>query len=84
MRIFICGGTIVTPADTLTDYTLVLEGGTIASIEPRNLLPGRGERRLEARGLWVIPGLIDIHIHGSAGHDMMDATAEALEAMSRF
>lgn len=30
----------------------------------------------------AIPGLIDIHIHGVNGADVMDATAEALETMS--
>lgn len=33
-------------------------------------------------GLTVLPGLIDIHIHGCAGADTGDATPEALEAMS--
>jgi len=34
--------------------------------------------------LTIIPGMIDIHIHGSAGHDVMDATPTALHEMSRF
>lgn len=33
---------------------------------------------------WVVmPGFIDMHIHGSAGFDMMDATEEALRGMAR-
>lgn len=33
---------------------------------------------------WIVmPGFIDMHIHGSAGFDMMDATEEALRGMSR-
>lgn len=31
----------------------------------------------------VVPGFIDMHIHGSAGFDMMDATEETLRGMSR-
>jgi len=33
---------------------------------------------------WIVmPGFIDMHIHGSAGFDMMDATEEALRGISR-
>jgi len=33
---------------------------------------------------WVVmPGFIDMHIHGSAGFDMMDATEETLRGISR-
>ncbi|MCI8554661.1 MAG: N-acetylglucosamine-6-phosphate deacetylase [Clostridiales bacterium] len=37
---------------------------------------------LDLTGCTIIPGLIDIHIHGCAGADTCDATPEALEAMS--
>ena len=41
-------------------------------------------QRLDASGCVVLPGFIDLHIHGSAGHDTMDATPESLAAISRF
>lgn len=42
---------------------------------------GKGEA-FDLTGYTVIPGLIDMHIHGCAGADTGDATPEALEAMS--
>lgn len=36
-----------------------------------------------AKSWIVMPGFIDMHIHGSAGFDMMDATEDALRGMSR-
>ncbi len=39
---------------------------------------------LDGSGCTLLPGFIDVHIHGSAGGDMMDASPESLEKMSRF
>ena len=39
---------------------------------------------LDADGLYAIPGLIDIHLHGCMGHDFCDGTDEALEAICRY
>lgn len=54
-----------------------IENGKIAAIAEN--LDGES---LDLTGLTVLPGLIDIHIHGCAGADTGDATPEALEAMS--
>lgn len=41
------------------------------------------EDGLDLTGLVVMPGLIDMHIHGCGGADTGDATSEALETMSQ-
>ncbi len=38
----------------------------------------------EHSGCLIIPGLIDLHFHGAAGHDFCDGTREALSAISRY
>lgn len=37
---------------------------------------------LDARGLYVLPGLVDIHIHGYAGTDFCDGDPEGLRRMA--
>lgn len=39
---------------------------------------------IDASGLYVIPGLIDIHFHGCLGHDLSDASHEAIFEMAKY
>lgn len=41
------------------------------------------EQFIDAEGQYLLPGLIDMHIHGFGGHDVMDATPAALQAISK-
>ena len=57
---------------------VAIEGETIAAI---GSVTASGEQ-FDLTGCTVLPGFIDMHIHGCAGADTGDATPEALEAMS--
>jgi N-acetylglucosamine-6-phosphate deacetylase len=66
---------------------VVIEDGRIASIYPRS----EGEESASAKthvldypGATLAPAFFDVHIHGAAGHDVMEATPEALNAISRL
>ena len=37
---------------------------------------------IDAKGMYIAPGLIDVHVHGSCGADTMDQTTEAIKLMS--
>lgn len=39
---------------------------------------------IDATGLNVLPGFIDVHVHGAMGCDTMDASEESLTRMARF
>lgn len=39
---------------------------------------------VDLQGLMVIPGLVDIHFHGAVGHDLMEGTEEALDAIAKY
>lgn len=74
-RLKIFNGKILTP-DRIIEGTLAVTGGRITEIAEGNLdIPGAAE--IDARGQYISPGFIDIHVHGGGGHDFMDGTEEA-------
>ena len=85
MRTCIQGGRIITPQQSLDDLVVIIEDGKILAIEPRQQVASSSPEMevIAANGLSVLPGLIDIHVHGSAGSDVMDATPRSLAEMSR-
>lgn len=40
--------------------------------------------QINANGKLLLPGFIDLHVHGAAGHDVMDANQDGLQEMARF
>ncbi len=46
--------------------------------------PDESEMVIGADGLYVIPGLVDIHLHGCAGYDFCDGTTEAFDAIVEY
>lgn len=66
---------------------LLTEGRRIQALGPGQPPAFSGERpprQVDAAGLTLLPGFIDVHVHGAAGQDTMDATPAALYAMARF
>jgi N-acetylglucosamine-6-phosphate deacetylase len=43
-----------------------------------------GQVRVEGRGGLLLPGFVDVHLHGAVGHEVMDADPEGLAAIGRF
>src|SRR5262245_18904180 len=62
------GATVITGTGSpvIRNGVIVIEGGRISNIGPRNdvRVPGNAQA-VDARGKWVIPGLIDAHVHFS-------------------
>jgi N-acetylglucosamine-6-phosphate deacetylase len=64
---------------------VVLDGGRIASISTRaSSAAPAGAPILDFPEATLAPSFLDIHIHGAAGHDVMEATPEALATMGAF
>jgi N-acetylglucosamine-6-phosphate deacetylase len=70
----------------LLDHPIITaENGRIVSISTRAAGEVPGEARvLDFPGAMLAPAFFDVHIHGAKGHDVMEATPAALNAISSF
>ena len=72
--IVISGGDLVLPGRIVTEGALVIDGGRIAAIESHRVDPA-GAAIIDAADCYVVPGFIDVHVHGLHGHDTLDEGA---------
>ena len=76
MGIAIRGARVVTPGRDLGVADVRIENGVIDEVGA-TVLPKESERVIEADGLTLLPGFVDIHSHGRGGADFCDATDAA-------
>lgn len=75
-KIKIINGRIITPYRIINNGVLLINGEKIELVSELDVETTDYEI-IDAKGNYVSPGFIDIHIHGGGGHDFMDATEEA-------
>ena len=77
----ITGGKIILK-DRITENCALLFTDKIEGIIEENLLPDDAEI-IDAKGGYVAPGLIDLHIHGYLGKDVCDGEEESIRTISK-
>lgn len=75
-KIKVFNGKVITPTAILENGTVLIEDGKIIGIEQGNPEFPDAEK-IDAKGQYISPGFIDIHLHGGGGSDFMDGTPEA-------
>lgn len=75
------GAAVVTPVGVLPDGWVSVEGSTIVAVGSGAPPPGAVTADLD--GAWLLPGYVDIHVHGGGGHDYA-ASPDALAAGIAF
>ena len=68
----IVNGNVYTPDQALAPGTVLIEEGHITAVGSADTLAVPPEAEVtDAHGMVVVPGLIDVHMHGLLGHDAM-------------
>lgn len=75
-------GRVVLADRVLEEGVVVSSGGRIEAVRAGSKVP-RGVEVVEAGSGWIASGYVDIHVHGGAGADYMDGTADAVMQANR-
>ena len=82
-EIWIRCGTLHTPFQTQTDAVLhIVEGKIKQILASSELAPISSSNVIHEPESIVVPGFIDLHVHGARGRDVMDGTLESLQTLS--
>jgi N-acetylglucosamine-6-phosphate deacetylase len=83
-KLLILDGNIYAEDTVYEKGFIKIENGKITEMGDRSQLTDSEEYKVISlpHGYSVVPGMIDIHIHGVNGADTMDATREALDTMT--
>lgn len=80
----VLGGMVVTPEGVIEDGLVLSTEGRLTYVGPAHeAQPLTDSTIIEAQGKLVVPGLIDTHVHGSHGDDVMLNGAEGIRRISR-
>lgn len=72
----IYNGRLITPYRIIENGTILITGGIITAVTQGNTdFPVAEE--IDAKGKYIAPGFIDIHVHGGGGYDFMDNSETA-------
>ena len=81
-RLLITNCRLFDASDDKQTSSVLIENGVITQIG--QIEPGTTcDNTLDAKNRIIAPGFIDVHIQGAGGADVLDATPEALEAISQ-
>ena len=86
-RLLIHNARLFTPNHPGVTGWLLAENGQIRAIGFGNVPDFSDDSSitsLDAHGHNLLPGFVDLHVHGAMGHELMDASPSGLEEMARF
>jgi N-acetylglucosamine-6-phosphate deacetylase len=77
-QILIKNAKIVTPSIVIESGWLLTDNDKIKAFGIHDAPDFEVNERVDASGMTLLPGFIDIHCHGAVGHDFMSATPEQI------
>lgn len=78
-------GTIYTPMEEIPNGVILVGGHRVIKVGPRGQLKiPPGATVIDNHDRIIVPGFVDMHLHGAAGHDLMEATPEAVSTVATY
>lgn len=79
----IINGIIITPNSLLKNKALIFDKKILDIIDEDLVNKNNFSEIIDAKGNYISPGFIDIHIHGSGGKDVMNGDLDSLKTISK-
>lgn len=79
MAALLAGARVVTPGGVIEGGWVQTEAGVITAMSPGPRPPGGA---VDLAGAWLLPGYIDLHVHGGGGHDASASPADLAAAVA--
>jgi N-acetylglucosamine-6-phosphate deacetylase len=76
--VLLAGGRVVMPDGVLNPGWIRVTGGLIGAVGPGDARDEPAHRLLvlDLRGRWVLPGFVDVHVHGGGGTSFTEGSAD--------
>ena len=78
----IINGKILTPQGWLKDGSVLISDNKILEVTNCDLAV-IGATLVDAKGMYIVPGGVEIHVHGGGGRDFMEGTEDAFRTADR-
>ncbi len=75
---------VFTEDKKFTDGGIVIKNGTIEQVYTEGKRPQTEDEVLDGKGMYAIPGLIDLHFHGCKGDDFCDGSRDAIVRIAEY
>ena len=75
---------VFTEDKKFTDGGIVIKNGTIEQVYTEGKRPQTEDEVLDGKGMYAIPGLIDLHFHGCKGDDFCDGSRDAIARIAEY
>jgi N-acetylglucosamine-6-phosphate deacetylase len=83
-RVFLSGADLVLPDRIESGQSLVIEDGRITDFVSGPRAIGAGESHVQVPGAVIVPGFVDVHVHGVEGMDVLDGAASLAGVAARL
>jgi N-acetylglucosamine-6-phosphate deacetylase len=80
----LAGADLVLPDRVLPGASLLIDEGRILAVEPGPIDGPAGTVRVDVSGRLVVPGFIDVHVHGVEGVDTLDGAGAVAAIAARL
>jgi len=82
--IVLAGGDLVLPDRIVTRGSLVIDGSRIVAVESAPDVEPPGATRVDVSDCYVVPGFVDVHVHGLEGIDTLDGGSAVADIATRL